>query len=133
VAIGADNFAAGYFLGDTSPTRTFRNEVSDGGPLIGDVVEVQDDDVGFAAVDTRVSTKVINGLLARYCTPPALRLLDLVSVQLPALAKVLTEAVPAPPLVIRPASVEVRDGQIPSTSSALALLAHVGGGGGGRR
>ncbi|MGH2491244.1 MAG: hypothetical protein ACRDF9_07010 [Candidatus Limnocylindria bacterium] len=65
MAVGAPNVAFLDLSEDVLPTRMAAHQVNDRSPLVGPMVELKHDRVGFAAIDTWMRQEVIPLLASR--------------------------------------------------------------------
>jgi hypothetical protein len=105
MAVCAANFTLRYLFLDRGPNPTATEHAGDVALLVGEMIELQDDDVRFAAVNARMSPKVLDHPTlvvspSRRGVPKQPRLLRLAILPV-VLAPISGEALPTPRLQLR--------------------------------
>ena len=122
MAIRADDLTSGD-LGVDGPRRgCARDQLRDARRLRAEVIELEDDRVGLAAIDAGVLTKMVEYLRAQGSLSRQLGGVRLSSVCVASLAEVRGEAGPAPPLQAVPVPIEALDRQVMPATAAKPQL-----------
>jgi hypothetical protein len=119
VAVGADDLASSHLGIDGLERRTIGYQRGDRCGLLADVIELQHDRIGLAAIDARMLSEVVKDIRAQASDPVLLGCLRLTPMKVPSRAKVLREAWPAVPLPPIAEAVEALERQlVPAPATA---------------
>jgi len=119
MAVDAHQLAGSDLSGDRIDGVAVRDEVSDFGALGPDVIELEHDRVGKAAVPTRGCVEKIQDVGAGGIASPLSRLIGLPAVQGTSVTHVRVAALPTPRLAPSGGSVKCRDGKVTVAPTAM--------------
>ena len=123
MAVRADDLTSGDLGVDGPRRRCAGDQLRDARRLLTEVIELEDDRIGLAAIDARVMTEMVEYLGAQGSLSRQLGGVRLSSVCVASLAEVGCEAGPTPPLQPIAVPVEAFDGEVvsaPATASQPA-------------
>ena len=123
MAVCADDLTSGDLGVDGRHRRCAGDQLRDARGLLAEMIELEDDRIGLAAIDARVMTKMVEHPCAQGSLSSQLGGVRLSTVCVASLAEVRGEARSAPPLQPVAVTVEAFDGELVAATTAAPQLA----------